>query len=344
MTGPYAHFAELLGSARNILVLTHDNPDPDTFAAGMAILRLAAVIVPRARVTLGYDGIIGRVENQAMVTLLRVPLVPYRELRRRRFDLTILVDTQFGSGNNPLRERPSKLMVFDHHPPRRFREYDFSHLDEAAAATALLLVPYLDHFGIPLDRSLATALVYALRTETLDLQRDCNRMTEEVYVRCFRLASKKMLGRIEHARHPPVYFQTLRYALGHTSRFSTVLVTRCDEAPNPEFIPEVCELLLRCEGVRWVLAVGRYQGTLYLSIRTTSTRRSAGRVMKALVHGVGSGGGHVQTAGGKIVLDPAIPEHYSTIRDQLCQRFLGLLGKSGERGVAFVDEAESKPA
>ena len=70
---------------KRALILTHDNPDPDSMAAAVA---LAHILERRAGVEarVGYGGIIGRAENIAFVKVLRLPVshVSQMDLRRVR--------------------------------------------------------------------------------------------------------------------------------------------------------------------------------------------------------------------------------------------------------------------
>src|SRR5689334_11285796 len=60
---------------RRPVVLTHDNPDPDSMAAAVA---LAFLLERRGGMAarVGYGGIIGRAENIAFVKVLRLPVSP----------------------------------------------------------------------------------------------------------------------------------------------------------------------------------------------------------------------------------------------------------------------------
>src|SRR4051812_41404608 len=78
---------------RKVLVLTHDNPDPDSIASAVA---LGHVLERRAglEARVGYGGIIGRAENIAFVRVLRLPVSPVSQIIFDEYDLLALVDTQ----------------------------------------------------------------------------------------------------------------------------------------------------------------------------------------------------------------------------------------------------------
>src|SRR5262249_10480482 len=98
------------------LILTHDNPDPDSIAAAVGVRRLLEA--DEFAVPLALGGIIGRAENRAMVRELRIPLTPIERLDLSRFQVVALVDTQPLTGNNSLPDDRKPDIVIDHHPPR----------------------------------------------------------------------------------------------------------------------------------------------------------------------------------------------------------------------------------
>src|SRR5262245_36546857 len=99
------------------LILTHDNPDPDSMAAaeGLKALLEAEAGVP-CQVARG--GIVGRAENRAMVSVLGLEHAEVQNLDLDAYPLIALVDTQPETGNNSLPPGHRVDIVIDHHPRR----------------------------------------------------------------------------------------------------------------------------------------------------------------------------------------------------------------------------------
>ena len=57
---------ELAEEKSNLLVLMHNDPDPDAIASARAMEEMLRIHAPKTRVTLGHGGIIGRAENYTM--------------------------------------------------------------------------------------------------------------------------------------------------------------------------------------------------------------------------------------------------------------------------------------
>ena len=110
-----ARLLALCRGKRKALLLTHDNPDPDSLASAWA---LGQLLEDKAgmEVTLAYGGLIGRAENRAMVRQLRIPALPVHRVKASEFDLLGLVDTQPEIGNHSLPDADLPVICIDHHP------------------------------------------------------------------------------------------------------------------------------------------------------------------------------------------------------------------------------------
>src|ERR1700690_4283332 len=108
-----------------LLILTHDNPDPDCLASSVAMRYLLAE-TRGIEATVAYSGIIGRAENRAMVRLLNLAEQHFTELDISSFRYPALMDAQPHTGNTAVPAERSVDLVIDHHPLRpRTREAAF---------------------------------------------------------------------------------------------------------------------------------------------------------------------------------------------------------------------------
>jgi len=297
----FAKFQEMLArhSPRGRwLVLTHDNPDPDALAAAAVLTTLLRTVFKR-RVTIAYGGIIGRAENRQMVKTLGLSLSHLRHLNWRNYHHFALVDCQPGTGNNQFPDHLSPDLVFDHHPVRRAtRDARFVDIRTDYGATATILAEYLEIAGVEVSRANATALLYAISTETQNFLREFSPHDRKIYDQLRPLSDLRALAKIETPPLSLAYFHTLRRAAEHMQTVSTLVLSHLGAVDQPDIVPEVADLLLRLEGKTWSLCTGIYEQRLYLSLRTTNPRGDAGRLMRRLLGRRGKGGGHGMIAGG----------------------------------------------
>ncbi len=294
---------DTLRGARRVLVLIHDHPDPDALASGW-VLRQILRHKLGPRVDLAYGGLIARAENRAMVDLLRIPAVYHRQLRFASYGAIALVDTQPGTGNNSLPAGHSVQAVIDHHPLRRgARGVPFCDVRPAYGATATILSEYLHAAGMAEDRRTATALFYAIRSETQNLGREATAADARAFAALFPRVNNLILARIEEAPVSRGYLAVLDRACRATRLYDGVAITRLDRLPYPDAAAQLADLLARVERVRWSLVLGCHGGQIYLSARTTRRRANAGRLLRRIVGTYGKAGGHGTMAGGRV--DPA---------------------------------------
>jgi nanoRNase/pAp phosphatase (c-di-AMP/oligoRNAs hydrolase) len=65
-------------------------------------------------------------------------------------------------------------------------------------------------------------------------------------------------------------------------------------------VAEMADFLLRMEGIETVLGMGNFNGKEILSLRTSDPNVVAGEIIREVVDGLGTAGGHSLTAGGQI--------------------------------------------
>ncbi len=322
------------------LVLTHDNPDPDALAAAVllcTVLRRAF----RQRATAAYGGIVGRAENREMVRSLHLQVSHIRHLSFRRYQRFALVDTQPRTGNNQLPPEIQPDLVIDHHPVRKATlNAPFLDVRPTYGATATVLGEYLLAAGIKLTHPLATALIYAIRSETQDFSREFTGPDKAIYDLFFPQANHHLLARIQNPRLPLSYFGNLHEALERLEAVDSLILSHLGEIEQPDIVPEIADLLLRMAGRTWSLCTGYYGGRLYLSIRTTNPRADAGALMRRLIGRRGKGGGHGRTAGGWIDASRIAAADRPAMQRRLARRLAVELRKNPEK----IAPIELRPA
>jgi nanoRNase/pAp phosphatase (c-di-AMP/oligoRNAs hydrolase) len=69
-----------------------------------------------------------------------------------------------------------------------------------------------------------------------------------------------------------------------------------------DVIPQVADMALQAQGAEWAIAVGTVNRDIVFSVRNVGYVRAAGEVVRAVVEGLGVGGGHRSMAKGIIPL------------------------------------------
>ncbi len=324
---------EALKDSKRLVVLTHDNPDPDSLSSA---LTLAYIVKNRFKVptAVRYGGIVGRAENQAMIRVLKLRVKPFTDADLKRGTDFAFVDMQPRTGNSsfPITKKPA--IIIDHHSLRKTTRADYIDIRTEYGATATILTEYLVASGLEIPAQLATALSYGISSETQDLGREARETDIEAYLTLFPRSNKKLLASIEHPKLPREYFITLNRAMHHAKVYKNAIATSLGEVENPDFVPFIADFMLRCERMTWSICVGRFKDKVVVSIRTTNIHGHAGRFLRQLIGKRGTAGGHGMIAGGQVACSME-HEKCTEVEDELIKDFLKKLGHD--------DEAEMTP-
>lgn len=309
-----------------IMIVVHDNPDPDSLASALALSHLFQEKLGTEPIIV-FSGMIGRSENLVMAGVLEIPLMPLEIVDFSQINVICMLDTQPLTGNNSLDPALQVDIVIDHHPLREAsRNCRWVDVRANYGVTATILYEYLIALGIAIDAKLATAIFYAIKSDTQDLGREANLPDREAYLNLFSMVDMQLLYQITNPRQPIEYFSAIRKTLDHARIYGRGVVADMQRIVYPELVAEMADFLLKLEGVETVLTFGVYSNELVLSLRTTSQSMNAGELMKGLVEGVGVGGGHSFMAGGKISPLSADSAAFDIMVMKLTERFLKALG------------------
>ncbi len=327
----------VLDEYRATMIVMHNNPDPDAIAAGWALKEL---IESRLRVPtrlIGGGGIV-RAENRQMVQLLRAPIELVSDYREFRDAAAVLVDCGPAAGNHLLAEHAIRpIAVIDHHATSADGELVvFDDVRPHVAASATIVASYLKEQRLEPDSDLATALLYAIRTETRGGATMHSRLDRRMIAWLSEFGNPSILAEIESAPLPRDYFADLVLALQCSFLYDDAAICFLPSAQGAEIVAEVADLLVRCEDVRRVLCAAAVDGDVYLSVRVAKGAGNAAEMIRSVVRQLGSGGGHQHRAGGKIVNCADSSEATESVFQQLRGRWLETCGVDRRRGTRLV--------
>ncbi|MFC1849952.1 bifunctional oligoribonuclease/PAP phosphatase NrnA [candidate division CSSED10-310 bacterium] len=319
----------VVGQKRKILILCHNNPDPDAIGSAFALQTLLQQTLKRKAI-IAFGGHIIRAENREFKRRLKIKMTPVQEIDFSRFSIICLVDTQPGAGNNALPRNVVPQIVIDHHQPfrRDTTRCEFYDILPEYGSTATIITQYLIDLNLEVDKRVATALFYGLKTDTNNLLRSKNKADLDVFNYLFPKVALKTLGAIEHPAVPHTYYLQLDNALQNSHQYKDVLISHMGRLYNPDGVAEMAEFLLRMENIRWSLCLGEFNQHLYLSVRTSRRGWYAGNIAGRILKGIGSGGGHEKTAGGSVDLRDRSPHEISRISQKIIDRFLKIVNIS----------------
>ncbi len=321
-----------------ILVATHDNPDPDSLASALGLQALFGLCLGRETV-IGYGGMVGRAENRALVETCHIPLVALDDIRYADFSTRVLVDAQPDTGNNSIPPDVTLDLVVDHHPlrentPQRARWVD---VRSDFGASATIVAQYLMTKNVEFSALLATAFLYALKSETQDLGIHANEVDRLVYLHLLPRVDARALFEITHPKVSREYFRILGRLVRQTQLYGKAAVLYVGRVSNPDLVAEMADQLMRLQAVEWALCMGTFANEFFLSMRTSHEGGGAGQMIQRIVRGLGRAGGHGMMAGGRVRSVPRDRKSRQDLAAMMRDRFLAELDLGGTQPRSILD-------
>lgn len=315
-----------------LLIVTHNYPDPDALAAAFALSYLAQ---QHFGITskIAYGGVIGRSENRAMVKFLKIPLRKFRSELLKKHRNVAVVDTQPKFKNNPLPDNRRPSIIIDQHAFTEKPSAELAIIDTECGATCVIVAQALLQQGGPIPAKVATALVYGILSDTLDLYRARRADVIQTYLAIIPHCDLRLLAQIQNPAQSRGFFVTLHRALNRAILHRRLLVSHLGFVQNPDLVSQMADFLLTFEGARWSFCTGRFRGSIYASLRTSMANVQAGDVLRSTFDNPRHAGGHGNIAGGSIKIGKnPTEEQWLQAEKNLQDRLFRKLRRSSKAG------------
>ena len=280
-------YQRYFADADRVLILLHNDPDPDALASGLALRNL----LRRTKTTaiIGAMQGVTRPENLRMANMLDIHVEQITPASFTGFDRIATVDVQphyFGG----LLDRAD--LVIDHHPEHPGYSAVYKDIRADYGSTSTILTEHLRAVDVNISERTATAMLYAIKSDTLFFNRQANRVDLEAFSFLYPLSDAALIRKMEGAE---ITMERLAYVTkatetGHLKE--QVFCAFLGELPREDFIPYVADFFLQLEDTKWTLIAGVVNGSFVASVRNIGYTRNAGEFMRKLFADIGSAGGH----------------------------------------------------
>ena len=284
-----------------IVIQCHDNPDADALASGFGLYQYFCGQGKRVRFVYSGRFQIGKSNLVLMKELLQIPVEYVKELEKP--ELLIMSDCQYGTGN-VTRFEADTVAVIDHHQadpraekvPDEFREICSRYGSCSTVVWQLLLEA---GYEVNKDIRLATALYYGLYMDTGQLGDIYHPADKDM--RDELLFDKAIISRLKNSNISQEELEIAGEALIHHHlveklHFAIVQVKPCD----PNILGIVSDFVLQTDVVNTCVIYSMLADGYKLSFRSCDKEIKASDLAAFMTQGIGSGGGHMEKAGGFI--------------------------------------------
>ncbi len=280
-------YQRYFADADRVLILLHNDPDPDALASGLALRNL----LRRTKAT----GIIGamqgvtRPENLRMASMLDIHVEPITPEMFATFDRIATVDVQPHYFGGLL---PRVDLVVDHHPEQPGYTAVFKDIRADYGSTCTILTEHLRAVDVNISERTATAMLYAIKSDTLFFARQTTSVDLEAFSFLYPLADPAMIRKMEGAE---ITMERLEHVIKATAMGAIseqVFCAHLGPVTREDFIPYTADFFLQLEGVKWTIVSGEVLGNLTISVRNLGYSRNAGEFVRRYFNDIGSAGGH----------------------------------------------------
>ena len=273
-------YQRYFSDADRVLILLHNEPDPDAIASGLALRN----VLRRTKQTAVIAALLGvsRPENVRMLNLLDIHVETIKPEEIGNYERVAMVDVQPHYFNGVI-DRVD--LVIDHHPEQTGYVAVFKDIRSNYGSTSTILTEHLRAVDANISERTATAMLYAIKSDTLFFNRQANRVDLEAFSYLYPLADAALIRKMEGAE---ITMERLEYVLKAKQNGRMVEQVFCaflGTSAREDFIPYVADFYLQLENVKWTIVAGIVNDSLVMSGTQsgllTECRRVRAQVLRA---------------------------------------------------------------
>src|SRR5690606_11814933 len=161
----------------------------------------------------------------------------------------------------------------------------------------------------------ATAMLYAIKSDTLFFNRQANRVDLEAFSYLYSLADAALIRKMEGAEITMERLGYVMKATQHGRLQDQVFCAFLGEIPREDFVPYVADFFLQVEDTKWTIVGGVVNKSRVVSVRNLGYSRNAGEFVKKCFGALGSAGGHRAMAKAVVPVE-AYREKYGELKPE----------------------------
>jgi nanoRNase/pAp phosphatase (c-di-AMP/oligoRNAs hydrolase) len=227
---------------------------------------------------------------------------------------------------------PRVDLVVDHHPEQPGYTVVFKDIRADYGSTCTILTEHLRAVDVSISERTATAMLYAIKSDTLFFARQTNRVDLEAFTFLYPLSDPALIRKMEGAEITLERLEHVTRALATSRLKDNVLSAFLGETSREDFVPYTADFLLQVEDVKWSIVSGIVGGKMIVCVRNVGYSRNAGEFVKGNFGDIGSAGGHRAMAKAVVPLEQ-FQGKYGDLSG------VGIAARSGELASEFLTDA-----
>lgn len=285
-----------------LAVLMYGSPDPDAVASAMALREIFKQTGGLKKFAfVATEGVL-RQQNKEFIKAMKVEIQLLHKVNLQEYRLLALVDAQptfFGKVCDNLHPQ----IVLDHHPVTSAWHAELADVRPHYGALSTIMTEYLLAAKVRIPKMLYTALLYGIKSDTNNFERDSILEDIGAYYLNYARANRQLIRRIELNQIPERYLKYFEHAYFNRRRYRDRVTSFLGKVESPDVCVQVADFYLRIADIYYVVIAGVIKDRLIIVFRGDGYRQDCGSIAKNAFAKYGSAGGHKSAARVEIPLE-----------------------------------------
>lgn len=279
------------------MIQTHDIPDPDAIASAFGLQRLLSRMGLASRIV--HEREFAKVDARRMVELLGVELsIASEVLDCGKGDAVVIVDAQ--AGNSNIADLDCKVAaVIDHHPTATRSDCPYVDIRPEVGACSSIIADYYAEAGLEPEPDAATALYYGILIDTDFMTRGVSPLDASKFCWLSRFVEMETIRKLRSSQITLADLSAYAEAFRTVRSRGRVGFARLEGA-DASLVGSASDIVLSVDEFDVAVAYSERDDGVRISVRSSDPAIPADGLVRAVVAGLGFGGGHPHMAGGLI--------------------------------------------
>ncbi|MBP5406645.1 DHH family phosphoesterase [bacterium] len=288
---------KILKNKNRIFIQTHNYPDHDAVASAFALQYLLRNLKIETKII--YHGDILRDSLQKMNERLKIDILPHYKYKMNGEDSIVLVDSN-KKNKNVAELKGNVVAVIDHHPGESFEDLEFCDIRSNYGACATIIFSYFAELKMEPSAEVATALHTAINFDTHQFTRNVSPIDIETVAMLYRVSDVTLVNSLVRNSIKIDDFKYYRYLIDNIRIENNFAYCHFTQGCNKDLLAILADYILSVEEIKFVLLSTQSSEGISFCVRSENPKIPANTAIQTILQGIGSGGGHIDMAGGRI--------------------------------------------
>ncbi len=293
----FKKLVKVLKKQKRVFIQTHNYPDHDSVASSFGLQQLLKHFKIEASII--YHGEILRDSLQKMIDKLGIELKHHSCFEIDPDDATVIIDAAKGSRN--VAELKGKVVaVIDHHQGDSPEDVPYCDIRSDYGACATIIFSYYADLKLEPSKEVATALHAGISFDTHQLTRNVSLVDVETLTMLYRVSDTVLVNSLIKNSIKIDDLPQYKYLLENIKFHHNFAYCYFDNGCNKNLLAILSDYILTLDEIDFVVLSSKYLDEVIFSVRSKTPELPAHFMIQEALNGFGSGGGHIDMAGGRI--------------------------------------------